>query len=222
VIKSTDTSPFFLPKIRVLLINKPHNEVLAMKEVEILVQVKDSKEAALERLKSFQFEGTKETVDAYFFNKETNRFKPDKNGRLLECLRLRTKSGKSYLAYKYDHFDDNGTWTYSDEYEVEVSDNKTAEELIKHLGFEELVVIDNVKYTYKTDYYEIVLEDVKDLGIFLEVERNSVGDDEDVLEVKKEIWKFIESLDIEVTEELNAGKPELMLRSQTNEKQNAV
>ena len=74
--------------------------------------------------------------------------------------------------------------------------------------------INNIKHTYYTREYEIVLEEVKDLGLFLEVERLKVGDKEDIVFVKKEIFNFIKSLDIEIGEELDSGKPELMLNKQ--------
>ena len=44
------------------------------------------------------------------------------------------------------------------------------EHILDALGFTELVRIDNRKHTFTTDEYEVVLEDVKDLGVFLEVE----------------------------------------------------
>jgi adenylate cyclase class IV len=60
----------------------------------------------------------------------------------------------------------------------------------------------------------IEFESVKDLGLFLEVEF-CTDDDVDVATVKKEIQQFIDSLGLAVSKELNAGKPELMLRKQT-------
>ena len=68
--------------------------------------------------------------------------------------------------------------------------------------------IDNNKEIYKTDKYEIALEDVKDLGIFLEVEY-CTDDDVDVSKIKEEIQEFIDKLEINVSEELNMGKPEM-------------
>ena len=85
--------------------------------------------------------------------------------------------------------------------------------ILESLGFKILTQIENKKYTFLTDKYEIVYEDVKNLGFFLEVERLSVDDNENIADVKKEIRNFIKSLDIKIEEELNAGKPELMLRS---------
>ena len=83
--------------------------------------------------------------------------------------------------------------------------------IINKLGLKELLTIQNSKRTYVNDKYEIVLETVKDLGYFLEVEY-CTNEDVDVKEVKKEIQKFIDSLELNVSEELNMGKPEMMIR----------
>ncbi|MCF7865174.1 MAG: class IV adenylate cyclase [Candidatus Pacebacteria bacterium] len=183
-----------------------------MKEIEILIEVKNTKEEALKLLGQFEFKGAKETLDVYFNNPLRTELRPDESGRLTNCYRFRLKDGKATVAYKVDHFDDSMNWTYSDEYETGIDNFDTALQIQQHLGFEELVRIDNTKYTYLTDVYEIVLEDVKDLGLFLEVEKLEQVSDDKVLEVKEGIRNFIKTLGISLGEEQNAGKPELMLR----------
>jgi adenylate cyclase, class 2 len=183
-----------------------------MKEIEILVEVFDEKEQVLQKIGKFDFCGEKETFDAYFFDPKRDDLKPDADGALDRCLRLRKKGDKSLLAYKIDRFDENDKWLYSDEYETEVSDFKTAREILNCLGLEVLVEVKSRKHIYKIDKYEIVFEEVEDLGLFLEVEILEDNDNCDVSGIKKEIWGFIESLGIEIGEELNVGKPELMLK----------
>ena len=68
----------------------------------------------------------------------------------------------------------------------------------------------NEKDTYKYNDYEIVIENVKDLGIFMEVEY-CTDEDIDVKKVKSEIQNFIDNLDIDVSKELNIGKPEMYI-----------
>lgn len=186
-----------------------------MKEVEILVEAFSPQTEILEKLKTFEFVGAKEVLDIYFFDPLREALKPNPNGRLSGCFRLRQKSGKNYLAYKKDNFDSSGTWLYSDEDELEVADLRIMENIIEHLGLEVLVTIKNLKHTFETQDYEIVLEEVENLGLFLEVERKNVADQEDIAVIKKEIWQFIKSLEINISDELNLGKPELMLRKKT-------
>lgn len=185
-----------------------------MKEIEILIEVKSSKEEALKALQGFRFEGIKKTLDIYFYDPLRTDLQANGEGRLNACFRLRQKDGKNTVAYKVDHFDGD-IWSHSDEYETEINNFGTSIKIFEKLGLKELISIDNEKHTYMTDEYEIVLEDVKDLGIFMEVEKLSQVPDEKVSETKDEIRQFIQSLNIKLGQEQNAGKPELMLRKNT-------
>ncbi len=182
-----------------------------MKEIEILIEVKSGKEEALKALEQFHFEGLKQTLDVYFYDPLRPDLRANEEGRLNACFRLRQKGGKNTIAYKVDRFEGE-EWSYSDEYETEVKDFDIAVQIIERLGLKELVRIDNEKHTYMTDEYEIVFEDVKGLGLFMEVEKLAQVPDEKVQETKEEIRQFIKALPIEFGEEQNAGKPELMIR----------
>lgn len=183
-----------------------------MKEIEILVEVLDSKNIVLEKLQAFNFQGIKKTLDIYFYDPLRKNLQPNSDNRLTESCRLRNKNGQALMAYKTDNFDQNGVWIYSDEHEVGISDFKTGHTILSHLGMRQLIELENEKHTFLTDEFEIVFEDVKNLGLFLEVEAHSLSETESVDDVKKRIQKFIDVLNIRVSEELNAGKPELMLR----------
>ena len=183
-----------------------------MREIEVLVKVLSPKQKALRSLRRFKLVGSKETIDWYFYDPRRQNLRPLHNGRLKECFRIRQKDQKCYLAYKVDHFNQQGVWQYSDEHEVLVNDWATMLKIIQHLGLKPLVKVDNIKRTYLTKQYEIVLEEVRDLGLFLEVERLHVPARVPVKTIKQEIWQFIEQLDLKVGPEANAGKPELMLR----------
>lgn len=183
-----------------------------MKEIEILVEVFDEKEKVLEALSPFENVGEKRTLDVYYFDPLRKDLQPGDNGRLTRSFRLREKDGKCSMAYKLDNFDANGIWTYSDEFETSFSDFEKMTEIVRHLGLQELVRIDNTKHTFKTPEYEIVFEEVKDLGFFLEVELLQEVEDGEVMYAKQKIQEFINILGLHVSEELSAGKPELMLK----------
>ena len=186
-----------------------------MKEVEILVEVYDNKEKVFDVLKQFKFKGENETLDIYYFDPLRGNFKVIDNKFPIECFRLRSKSQKYYMTYKKDNFE-NGAWIYSDEEEIEISNFEIGKTIIGNLGLKELIRIDNNKHTFETEKYEIVFEEVKDLGCFLEVEAFNVNDDENIMKVKQEIQNFIDKLGFKVSDELNTGKPELMLNKINN------
>jgi adenylate cyclase class 2 len=187
-----------------------------MKEVEILFEVLDDVSTAQKSLAKFESHGPKKTLDVYYVDPLRKELQPTNTNTLNSVFRLREKDGHCFLAYKVNHYTGDNIWTYSDEHEVEVSDLRTTENIIEHLGLTTLVEIDNIKHTYTTDRFEIVLEEVKNLGTFLEVERLQVDDTEDIETAKKEIREFVRTIGIQVGEELNIGKPELMLKKVKN------
>jgi len=173
-----------------------------MKEVEILVKVFENKDKILKTLNQFHFTGKNKVLDIYYCIPQ----KQSKN----EWFRLRKKNNKFYIAYKKDIFE-KGKWIYSEEEETEVKAFKTMQKIISNLGFKELIRINNLKHTFETKDYEIVFEEVKDLGLFLEVEKLNVKDNEDIKKIKTEIQIFINRLKLKTSKELNKGKPELMI-----------
>ncbi|MEK7525684.1 MAG: class IV adenylate cyclase [Patescibacteria group bacterium] len=181
-----------------------------MKEIEILFEIKNQKEGVLKSLGRFTAHGIKRTLDIYFADPLRKDLQRDADGRLRASFRLRQKDDKCSIAYKNDHFN-NDEWIYSDEHETSVGDFDIAIRIIEHLGLKELVRIDNEKYTFTTPEYEIVFEDVKNLGYFLEVEKLHEVPDEMVVSAKQEIRDFASNLGLNLGSELNAGKPELML-----------
>ena len=181
-----------------------------MKEIEILVEVYDDIDSVKKKLEQFEYVGLKHTIDEYYYDPKRDTLKPDKDNQLSHCLRLRSKNSDYYITYKDDVFE-NGIWQYSNEYETKVESMDMLKEIFNRLELKKFIEIDNKKEIYKTDKYEIALEDVKDLGLFLEVEY-CTNDDVDVKEVKKEIQEFIDELGLNVSEELNMGKPEMYLK----------
>lgn len=180
-----------------------------MKEIEVLVEVYDSIENVKKKLEKFDYKGLKNTIDEYYYDPKRDTLKPDKDNQLSHCLRVRTKNNEYFITYKDDVFD-NGKWLYSNEYETKIESITMIKEIFNKLGLIKFIEIDNKKETYIYKDYEIVIEDVKDLGIFMEVEY-CTNEEVDVKNIKKEIQKFINELGLNVSEELNMGKPEMYM-----------
>ena len=181
-----------------------------MKEIEILVEVYSPIEEVINILSKFKYLGTKEVVDTYYYDPLRKNLKPNSSNQINECLRLRKKDDTNFITYKIDEFDADGKWLYSNEYETQINDISVVNNILERLGLKKLITIHNKKRTYKYQEYEIVLETVKDLGYFLEVEFCN-NKDIDVKEKKLEIQNFIDSLSLNISQELNIGKPEMMI-----------
>ena len=173
------------------------------REIEILIEVSEPIASALRKLPRLHAHGVKETIDTYYTHEKLKQLRPDKDGQ-------------AFLTHKRDRFLPDGTWTHSDEQETPIENTTNIQHILDALGFTELVRIDNRKHTFTTDEYEVVLEDVKDLGGFLEVEAKHPSDN--VAAEKAKIRVFIATLGSELGAELNVGKPELMLRKKRTQR----
>lgn len=184
-----------------------------MKEIEILVEVLDNDvNYILKILNEISVFISEDNVnDIYFYDTKRNNLKPDENYKITQCFRLRKKGDVSFVTYKNDKFDINGKWLYSDEYETQIADLDTMICIVKNLGLKKLVTVNMTKYFFETEEYNIALEVVENLGLFLEVEAK-IKECVDVYQTRKNINNFIKKLTFKTSEEVNAGKPELLLK----------
>jgi predicted adenylyl cyclase CyaB len=181
-----------------------------MKEIEIAVEVLDNEDFALNALKFYPFVGEKLVIDTHYYDPLRPNLKPNAENQLTECLRLRIKNEQAFITYKEDKFNENGTWLYSDEFETQIESPRIASQILEKMGLKELVTIKSLTRIYKFENYEIVLEKVEILGLYLEVEF-CTDKDVNVLEAKNEIQDFIDNLKLKLSP-VNMGKPEMMLR----------
>jgi len=182
-----------------------------MEEIEILVEVYDDFQIAFEKISSMTaFDKNSKVHDVYYFNINDKLLSPDSNNKIYNSLRVRKKDSLSFIAFKKDYYQ-NDKWLYSDEHETKVDDFATANIIFKELGYEILIEIINNKHTFYHKDFEIVLEEVLNLGLFLEIEY--IGKETGNVEsIKEDIRGFMKKLNISISAELNSGKPELMLR----------
>ena len=180
-----------------------------MKEIEVLVDFDNSEEEMLEKLSKFEFVKELDLYDTYYEDPLRDNLKPEDDLRINEIFRVRRIGNDCLITYKKNHFDGK-RWLYSDEYETKAENYETIETIIKMLGLEEQIVVNNKRRYYKTDEYEITLDHVVGYGCFLEVEKMT-DDDVDVKKIKDEIRSFIKELNLKNVKELNIGKNQLML-----------
>ena len=181
-----------------------------MIELEVLVEVFDSYSKMIKILSDFNFLKEEHIMDTYFYDPLRENLKPNKNGKTSECLRIRNTNDSTKITYKKDVYE-KSIWQYSNENELTVENPIQMKEILINLGFKELLTINNLRRYYVYQDYEIVLEIVENLGIFMEIELKSKVQENHIKEKRDEINHFIRSLNINVSPELNAGKPELYI-----------
>jgi len=181
-------------------------------EIEILVRVEAGKDELLRHLEeNATFVGRYETVDQYYFDPTRADLQPDRQGRLSGALRVRKKGDQSHVTFKKDNFDPSGKWTYSDEFETSVADGDVMREIFRRLGLRRLTTVDMTKLIYMSGDFEIVVEDVRNLGAFLEIEFKGPKDLAPSI-AKERIASFMTTLPGQFTRDFDGGKPELMVQ----------
>ncbi len=103
-----------------------------------------------------------------------------------EALRLRKEDGKARLTYKGPR--EGGKVKAREEIEVSVDDPNAMIAILERVGFEVAasVVKRRVEFTSKEGNVKVCLDEVKDLGTFLEVEVIN-GSEEDVLKIVEQL-----------------------------------
>jgi predicted adenylyl cyclase CyaB len=188
-------------------------------EIEILVALHEPIDVTLQKLSIFPAKGTRQIVDTYYYDPLRNvlGWSADETGkgRFKAGCRIREQNDQCFITYKTNHFDGD-QWLYADEHEMVVSNAATAKHIFAALGLEELVTVNNTRYVFETELYEIVVEDVRDLGVFLEVEYTGPAND-DIQAVRAGLFAFIAGLGLNVSEESTLGKPEMMYLKSTGQ-----
>ena len=144
------------------------------KEIEIQIQVEKIELLQVFLKENAEFLGKKRQIDEYFCPPDRNFLNQDP---VEEWFRLRNTEGKSSLNYKNWHYDKNGkSLHFCDEYETAVENFENAALILKALKFKSLVKVDKTRTNYKYKDYLISLDEVKNLGDFVEIEFKGESD----------------------------------------------
>lgn len=160
-------------------------------EIEITVNIENSKPLIDFLEKNAEFKKEKHQVDEYFSPayRSFTEIRPIK-----EWLRLRNEDDKYSINYKNWHYDDDPERSsYCDEYETKIEDLDRIKKILEALGLKFLVKVDKTRKTWIYKDYEIDVDLVKELGDFVEIEY--IGKEKvDPKEATNEMVNFIKGL----------------------------
>lgn len=165
------------------------------KEIEIKIRVNKSEfdrvKAQLDRVAKFITNSHQ--VDEYYSPKHRN-FMKEKYP--YEWLSIRKRDNRCILNYKHFYPEGSEKHSHCDEFETTVSDPNEMETIFKALNIEKLVRVDKKRALYEYhDDFDIALDEVKDLGYFIEIEAKR--DQGGVKATRKKILELISLLGIE-------------------------
>lgn len=160
-------------------------------EIEIQVNIENSKPLVDFLEKSAQFKKENRQMDEYFSpaHRDFTSVRP-----VREWLRLRDSNGKYSINYKNFHYDENGKSLYCDEYESQIGDLNSLKKILEALNFKSLVAVDKIRKIWEYKDYEIALDSISGLGDFVEIEY--IGKDEkvDPKKITQEMVGFLKNI----------------------------
>ncbi|MBD3329834.1 class IV adenylate cyclase [Candidatus Dojkabacteria bacterium] len=90
-----------------------------------------------------------------------------------EWLRLREQNKKYILTYKHWYPERVKESTHCDEFETSISDKSSFVRIIEALDFKKIVTVDKLRLAYSIKGFEVSIDEVKELGTFVEIEIKS-------------------------------------------------
>jgi len=155
-------------------------------EIEIKATF-DNKKDLIKSLKSIgaKQEKTKHQIDEYY--NHPSRDTRDTN----EYIRLRYKSGEDKGIFAHHINIADGV---NKEFEVPVADIKTFKQILEGLNFPLLGTIDKKRETFKFEDFIITIDEVKDIGNFIEIELD--GNESEIDSKKTRCVELLEKINI--------------------------
>lgn len=163
--------------------NMAHNDI----EIEIKLAVAKVEFDAAEKFlqENGHFEGSHHHLDTYFTPADRDWMAEP---HPVQYLRIGTRNGKTILCYKHYYINPDGSPHYCDEFETLVENRDQLEKIFSALKMRTVLEVDKQRETFVyKDVLEIALDNVKNLGYFIEIE--SLKDLGGIDKAKEEIFK---------------------------------
>lgn len=189
-----------------------------MREFEITTRVTEPLESVETKLKTLGFRKVKTATidDIYMCPKDLSVTKDNIQYVLSKSALIRHIYGDFYgkqeeyklLTYK-DKRLEKGVVISEEKISVNVDSVETTLKLLLAMGYDELVRVCNNYVVYEKEGFELALQSVKDLGLLIEYESESVCDNmstEEILAIKKDMLKEVKALGIETSGEYDVKK----------------
>jgi adenylate cyclase, class 2 len=177
-------------------------------EIEIKVKIRNPMEVRKNLLKISRLSKEKTQVDHYYVPTDDDYFRvsPTK-----EYLRVRIEGTNAILGHHLCHYDDDGKLLKTEENETEVGDPETIFKILESLGFVRRVTVRKHREVYDYGNYEIVLDNIEELGDFLEVEVKKVTSSES--DERSGCYKIVGMLEADHAPADDGGYPDMLIKS---------
>lgn len=179
-------------------------------EIEVKARLKD-KNAVMEKLRALgcEFSSVK-TQDDMVWVEKTGNLETFLSNKVF--LRIRIQNNEKVIMTAKKPKDPNNAGLVKREHEVVVDSAEEARGVLSLMGLQEAVRAVKKRQTAKYKEFEICIDEVDNLGSFIEVEK--IADEAEADRAQKEMWELLESLGISPDDQVKKGYDILMLEKQ--------
>lgn len=119
-------------------------------------------------------------------------------------IRIRQEGDKIFMTYKGAQAKRDGVW---EEYEFVIDDRDKGIKMVEAMGLEKIIEINKKRKEYKIDNITICLDNITNLGYFIEIESQN---DNDIN--KEKLNKLMKQLDIDQKQIIHKGYVTILLK----------
>ena len=176
-------------------------------EIELRAQILDVSifEEKLKQLSNVSEKKKEERqVDLYF------KHESEDNEKMIIRIRKNYENNKALLTFKSkSRYSDDIAWQ---DFDTPINDPDKLEHLLIHSGYVYFCLIDKVRQSFKYQDFEINIDNIRDLGLFIEIEKN--GEENEVEIIRKQIIELLGLLGVSENNIINQGYVQLILNKE--------
>ena len=102
------------------------------------------------------------------------------------------------------------------DYDTPISNPERLERILVSNGYVYVCLIDKIRQSFKYKEFEINVDNIRDLGLFIEIEKQ--GEEDNIEFIKKEIIELLETIGVNENNIITQGYVQLMLEKEKNKK----
>lgn len=184
---------------------------MAHNNTEIEIKLKISQDEYLNTKNLLEkiavFKKISKQSDQYFTPENKNFIEPQFP---FEWLSLRSRGDKTIINYKHWHPENSKNVTHCDEFETEIDSLENIKKIFEVLNIKNLVTVQKERLVFEyQDEFEIGLDQVNDLGFFIEIE--TIKDFGSVDIAREKLFNFAQMLNLDISNPDMRGYPYLLL-----------
>lgn len=188
-----------------------------IKDVEITCEVFEELSIIVKSLEDKGFKYIEEFTldDIYMKNDKTNEFAP-KNGKITDTLIIRyVNENDKKIVCKRRNYNNKGFEISTEKSVLKIESIEEAEKHLNILGYTRFLNMVDKNYMYENSEFTAYIQEIKDLGIFLELEAKK---DKNIEQNIEKMIEFVKTLNLKIGTKFDIRKADLLYSKQNNRK----